>query len=124
MKIDTFYLRVESSVGTFHLPVVGVKASGNDLELVFNWIIFEQDVTVETIQTFALVLKPCSVPELLTEYPEAADEEDYALDDPTHLQPGDGMQFVEALEVGCFTSKVPLSFVRELEPAYKPGMLK
>jgi len=122
MRIETFFLRVESSVGTFRLPIVGEEIKDRKLELVFNWLVFEQDVTVKSIQTFAEVLKPCTNADIASRWPEAADVEDYALGDPKQLYPGDGMQFVEALEVGCFIDNVPIAFIHELDPDYKPGV--
>ncbi len=107
MKIHDFYLRVKTSVGTIHLPVVHESVHGDTMELVFNWIVFEEDVTVCSFQPFADVEG--------TEKYEA-----HAVGEEITLTPGDGMHVVPAGGVGCFTPQVPMARIRELDPEYTP----
>ncbi len=52
-----YYLAAVTSVGTIHLPCVSEEVVGDNLRLTFNWVTFEEDVTVRTLQPFMEVIK-------------------------------------------------------------------
>jgi hypothetical protein len=97
-----FYLRVETLIGTFRLPSVSETMSANTLELIFNWVVFEQPMVVKSIQTFAEV---CGDDSIINSIP---------LDDKTYLDPSDSMYCIRERETGCFESVIPLDGFSEL----------
>jgi len=105
-----FYLRAKTSVGGIHLPCVLEKIEGRFLKLGFNWIRFENDLTLHSIQLFA---------EVQTKATGAI--VDYELDDETPVGAGNAVWHMPARKSGCFTNRVPLKIVQTLDPAYTPA---
>jgi hypothetical protein len=52
-----YYLAAVTSVGTIHLPCVSEEIDGDNLKLTFNWVTFEEDVTVRSLQPFLEVIR-------------------------------------------------------------------
>lgn len=119
MSLHEIYLRTKTSVGTMRLPLVREEAEGDDVILTFNWIVFEKDVTVYSIQPFAEVGTPDPDPD----FPQREIIEHYEIGKKVKMRPSSGMRDIPGCEVGCFQVAVPLAFLRELDPAYEPGVL-
>lgn len=88
----TFYLRVKSNIGTFHIPIT----SDDNNEFVFNWIVFERPVSVYSIQVMVEIIenfeeRPKEPLDVITK--PAAPEDDISDTDWGCLPP---------YEIGCF----------------------
>ncbi len=104
----TFYLRAATSVGVIHLPCVREESTVFYLRLRFDWIVFERDLTLHSIQLRA---------ELTTK----AGITDYELGDETPVGKNQKVHWMPARKHSRFMSVVPLKFIRELDPSYTPA---
>ncbi len=105
-----FFLRVRTSVGTLHLPCVYEEAKGRHLELGFNWIVFEADVVVRSVQLFAehLAGKGDFAGNILHAALTEEDDVPFGMDS----------MVLEAGAVAYFTDKVLMSKINRLDPNY------
>ena len=118
--IHGFFLKAKTSVGTLHLPVVGQEVKDNGLELIFNWVIFEEDVTLYAYQPFAEVGRPDDDPEMRAIFPDCEICEDYEVAEKVTLTDEDEMYLMPGGETGCFIFPVPFAFLHDLDPSYVP----
>lgn len=112
MEILDFYLRVETSVGTLRLPSVREKLSAGELELGFNWIVFEQPVVILSVQPFVELCEGCG--------PAIIDA--IALSEKTSYDPGDEDLLPEwempEMEICYFEEKIPVGVIPNLETLF------
>ncbi len=104
-----FYLRAKTSAGGLHLPPVLEKVEDGYLKLGFDWIVFEKDLTLHSIQLFAEVRTKSGI------------VVDYELDEEKPIGKGDKVCHMPARKGAHFTSVVPLKFVLTLDPSYTPA---
>lgn len=116
--IHDFYLRAKTSAGTLHLPLVNQEVKEDGLELIFNWVVFEKDVTLYSYQPFAEVGRPDDDPETCSLFPDSQVIENYEVAKKVQLTSHDEMHRMPAGEVGCFTFTIPFAFLRDLDPSY------
>jgi len=111
--VQSYYLRVKTSVGTFRLPTVGDDRIGEKtVEVVFNWIVFEQPVVLESTQLFAEVLLDNNVLESV------------ALDDEYAIPDCDPIKHLPAREVACFPRTILLSKIEKIDTHGEPINLR
>ena len=107
------YLRAKTSAGGIHLPPVLEeileKGESKFLRLGFDWIVFEKDLTLHSIQLFAEVRTKSGI------------VVDYELDEEKPIGKGDNVWHMPARKGAHFTTVVPLKFVLTLDPSYTPA---